>query len=792
MHMKIMSRCLLALCTLPLSTTVHAAAVENISVAPDTMPSTTAHKKDDKTNSMLPEVTVSAPRLSETDFASGTTLNTPDFITQRVATGDTASLLRDVPGVSMIGSGGVSSLPVVHGLADDRLRVQVDGMNLISACANHMNPPLSYMDPSNVGSIKIFSGVSPVSVGGDSLGSTIQVNSPAPEFAMTGEGTLLKGQTGTFYRSNGNSLGGNASATVASDKLSMMYSGSIVKSGNYKAAESFKPSGLAATDRGWLGGDVVGSSRYEAQNHELGFAVRNDGHLLELKLGLQHTPYQGFPNQRMDMTLNDNVSGNLRYTGKYQWGTLEARIYDEHTRHRMDFAEDKQFLYGGPPTPPHTVALIAPGMPMNTDGKNLGGILKGDITISQRDTFRVGVEAQRYRMNDWWPPSPATLPVDTPAYTMGGMAPDTFWNINNGKRDRLGAFSEWEARWSPQWITQLGLREDTVRMNTGTVQGYNAMMYGDPTKSTSIPGAFNAANRERTDNNWDFTASARYIPEATHTFEAGYAHKTRSPNLYERYAWSNATMAMEMVNLAGDGNYYIGNLNLKPEEAHTFSATADWHDDSGKRWGVKATPYLTYVQDYIDAQRCPKSLCAGNAMAPNTPGATTGFVFLQFVNQSARIYGLDLSGFFPLTDNSDYGSLTATGALNYTRGENRTTGDNLYDIMPLNGKLAVVHKKGKWTNTIEEQLVAAKTDVSQVRDEVKTGGYGLLNWRSSYEWDNIRLDVGVENILDKFYDPPLGGAYVGQGATMSGGAIPWGTPVPGPGRSVFAGLSAKF
>ena len=61
------------------------------------------------------------------------------------ATSDTASLLSDVPGVSLYGAGGVSSLPVIHGLADDRLRIKVDGMDLIASCPNHMNPALSYI-----------------------------------------------------------------------------------------------------------------------------------------------------------------------------------------------------------------------------------------------------------------------------------------------------------------------------------------------------------------------------------------------------------------------------------------------------------------------------------------------------------------------------------------------------------------------------------------------------------------------------------------------------------------------
>ena len=72
-----------------------------------------------------------------------------------------------------------------------------------------------------------------------------------------------------------------------------------------------------------------------------------------------------------------------------------------------------------------------------------------------------------------------------------------------------------------------------------------------------------------------------------------------------------------------------------------------------------------------------------------------GFVYLQFVNQSARLYGVDVSGHSLLAKTGSYGSFTATGVLNSVRGENRTTGDNLYNIMPVNAKLAVVHSLGQ-------------------------------------------------------------------------------------------------
>lgn len=697
---------------------------------------------------------------------SDSALGAANIIRLSTSTNDTAKLLDGQPGVSLYGAGGVSSLPVIHGMADDRVRVKVDGMDLISACANHMNAPLSYIDPANVGSIKVFAGITPVSVGGDSIGGTIQVDSATPEFAQAGQGTLLKGEAGVFYRSNGNAQGGNFSAAIASETVRMSYVGSTARSDNYKAAKDFHAAGNAAGTSAWLGGDEVGSSLYQSNNQALGFAFRHENHLVELKLGFQHIPKQGFPNQRMDMTGNDSQQANLRYNGQYQWGALEARVYNEHTRHSMNFLEDKL----------QTASPL--GMPMDTEGKNTGVMIKADVLLSERDILRVGSEYQRYRLNDWWSPISAV--------PNGMMSPDTFWNIDDGQRDRFDIFGEWEASWNQRWLSQFGVRSSTVTMNTGNVQGYGTgMMYGDPSNPATIPGAFNALDRKKTDNNIDLTALARYTPDTSKTFEAGYAMKTRSPNLYERFVWStNNTMVMNMNNWVGDGNGYVGNLNLKPEIAHTLSATGSWHDAAQEAWELKVTPYYTRVNNYIDAVACA-------TIGIVCPARPDGFVNLSLANQTARLYGADVSGRMLLAKTGDYGSFSTTGGLSYVNGKNLTTGDNLYNVMPLNVKLAVEQRTGNWTNTIEAKLADAKTNVQAVRKELKTGGYGLLNLYSSYEWKQVRFDVGLENALNKFYASPLGGAYVGQGDTMGTG-VPYGTSVPGMGRSINTRLTLKF
>ena len=96
------------------------------------------------------ELSIAKSTTSVSVTGQAITAGSETIVPARARTSDTASLLANIPGVSLYGNGGVSSLPAIHGMADDQVRVKVDGMDLISACANHMNPPLSYLDPSNV------------------------------------------------------------------------------------------------------------------------------------------------------------------------------------------------------------------------------------------------------------------------------------------------------------------------------------------------------------------------------------------------------------------------------------------------------------------------------------------------------------------------------------------------------------------------------------------------------------------------------------------------------------------
>lgn len=706
----------------------------------------------------------------------------------QAATSDAATLLDRMPGVSINAAGGVSGLPSIRGLADDRLRIRVDGADIVASCPNHMNPALSYVAPSDIARITVYPGITPVSQGGDSIGGSIVVERAQPKFAAPGEGVAFSGEAGAYYRSNGDASGANVAVTLATERFSAHYAGSTARADNYRAGEDFKTYDFTGRAGHTLDRDEVGSSAYVSHNQRLGLAYTTGDHLFEASFGWQHIPEQGFPNQRMDLTDNRQRTANLRYLGQFAWGRLDARAYREELEHEMDFGPDKRYWYGmasGGANPPNSAGVAcspigpncAAGMPMDTESDTTAFSIDAEIALAGDDLLRVGAEHRRYRLDDWWPPSGAM------------MWPGTFWNVYDGERDRSAAYVEWERHFDARWMAELGVRYERVAMDAGDVRGYNPTSNMMGSYQMRDAALFNAADRSRNDGNWDASAMFRFARDERTDIAFGIARKVRSPGVYEVYPWSTWQMAALMNNFVGDGNAYVGNLNLRPERAVTLSATFDWHAPD-RRWEVVFTPYYTRITDYIGAVQWDAA-----TNAPSAAQARNRFVLLKYANQNARLEGFDLSGKLRLGE-TGVGTFGVEGDVSWANGENADTGDGLYHLMPLNGRVALTHRAQGWDNALEVIGVDDKNDVSRVHNEIETAGYGLVNLRFAREWSRLRLDLGVENVFDRFYSLPTGGAYVGQGTTMTNPALPnypqWGTAVPGAGRSIYAAVKMTF
>ena len=648
---------------------------------------------------------------------------------------DTALMLSSTPGYSVAAGGGVSGLPVVNGFADDRIKILIDGMELTSACANHMNAPLSYIDPQQVQRIKLIAGVTPVSAGGDSIAGTIEVQSNAPVFAQPGAALLTQGSFAVSGRSVNNSVATSVNASAGSDTLSIGYNGAYTRGQSYDDGH----------------GNKVLASMFESINQAIVLAAKRDGQQLTLRAGVQHIPYQGFPNQYMDMTDNHGQFANLAYKGEFGWGVLDARAYWQQTDHEMGFFSPER----------------KGTMPMMTHGRNTGYALMASLPMAAGE-LRLGQEWHGFRLDDYWPAVPGSMM----------MGPRTYLNINDGKRDRTVLFGELETRHDARWTSVLGVRGESVRMDAGDVQSYGTNMMNMP--DVMAARAFNARSRSRRDTNIDATAQATFTPDLASSYAFALARKVRSPNLYERYSWGRGSMAMTMTNWFGDGNGYVGDIDLKPETAYTAAFTADWHGGGEDGWFLRVNPYYSKVDNYIDV----------DVLASFHPYMKMGANgnLLRFANHDAKLYGANVAWQLPLASSARWGRFMATGNAAYTRGK-RSDGGDLYRMMPFNALFAVEHRLGAWSSRIEAKVVARKDKIDARRFEPETGGYALVNLRSSVALNKMAsLSAGVSNLFNRAYADPLGGVYL-SGLKANGGAL---QALPAEGRSIDVGLQLTF
>lgn len=504
----------------------------------------------------MPAVIVVAPheidRVEGPYLPEGAPMNTQSADTTeagRAGAVDSPALLRDIPGAAVVRNGPQTGIVQLHGLSGDRVKILVDGMTISPACPNHMDPPMHYAAPSSVETLTVMAGVTPVSLGGDSLGGTVLVQSAQPRFASR-EDLLGFGEAGAFYRSSNDGFGGNWGGGVATRKFSAAYVGS------WAAADDLRFPGGRVRDTG-----------YETQQHRLLTGFRTRDGVLSLDAGILRTRDAGTPSLPMDMIEDDGYRVGLKYRADYDFGTFEGRCYYHTIDHLMD-------NYSLRPVPAGGMRMFSPAG-SDDYGSSLDLSLPTDI-----HTFRAGTgfhlnTFQAYQQN-----------------ALNGLQQDT---LNDATRARVGTHAEWQADWTDQWTTQLGVRNDTVMSDAGNINRFFAAGAADAAQ-------FNRRDHGFTDVNFDVAASVRYTPNTWSAYELGFARKNRAPSLLERYLWTPLSASAGQA----DGRTYLGNLDLDSETSHQIAFTAEYH---GEKWKVQATPYSNWIGDYI--QGAPLSRTAG-------------------------------------------------------------------------------------------------------------------------------------------------------------------------------------
>lgn len=651
----------------------------------------------------LPEVLVTERRLPD-----GALLNADTSEPTARAT-DGADLLKNTPGAAVLRNGPQTGIVQLRGLSGDRVKVAVDGMTITPACPNHMDPPLHYASPGSVDSIAVMAGITPVSQGGDSIAGTVVARRPEPRFADEGK-TLVFGETGAFFRSSNDGYGFDLESGVATSSVSLSYDGSWQRANDLR----FPHGQVRATGFG-------------THQHGILAAIQTSMGVFSLDAGMLRTRDAGTPALPMDMVEDDGFNIGLRYRGELDFGTLEGRVYHHSIDHLMD-----------------NYSLRTPG-PMRMQAPASSNDYGAALSLSMprgRHTVRLGTDFHHNAFDAYQ------------RNVVNGMQQDI---INKATRTRFGAYAELETQWSELWLTQFGVRNDTVFSDAGGVGQFMPPAAADA-------AAFNARDHSFTDVNLDLTASLRFEPNDWSAYELGFARKNRAPSLIERYLWTplaaNAGLA--------DGRTYTGNLDLESEHSHQISLTADFH---GSNWQFRTSPFYNFVHNYIQG-------------VPIARLDTAGRPVLQFQNLGrADLYGVDTSFRYAFSE-----ALGIRGDLSYVRGINRDNNDNLYRIAPLHGSFSVDGVLGGWKNTLELVFAAGQNETAAFNGEPATSAYSVLNFRTGKRFDNgFGLELGVENLTDEFYADHLSGLN-----RVAGSDVAVGQRVPNAGRFLYVQVNYRF
>jgi iron complex outermembrane receptor protein len=449
---------------------------------------------------------------------------------------DTSVLLENTPGASIVRNGDMTGIVQLRGLFNERVRIDIDGMQITPACPNHMDPPLHYTVPTQLDSLEILPGITPVSDGGDSIAGTVKARSIDPAFFDGGAG--VRGEAGAGY--SGENEGKLASTHV--------------EAGNEHYVVSADGSWARANDTDFADGRVADTG-YRTHSGAVRLDARTGNGRAAVEFGAQASNDVGTPTLPMDM-VKDNASRiRFNYGGALGIYDVNASAYWHDINHTMNNYSLR---------PATGMRMEAP-----SDSRDAGFRL-ALARPAGGGRLNMGVEGYSNALDVY------QRNVQTSA------TQDTF---RDASRDRAGVFAEWEHQPARNWQARYGLRTDYLQSDTRDIANSFPPSSADRT-------AFNSRSHNRKHLHLDATALWRYSASPVLDYVAGLARKTRSPSLLEYYLWTPLSASAGQA----DGRTYLGNLDLDPEVSHQISLGIEYQPAG---FSLKPSIFYNRVNDYI-------------------------------------------------------------------------------------------------------------------------------------------------------------------------------------------------
>jgi iron complex outermembrane receptor protein len=628
---------------------------------------------------------------------------------------DTTTLLLHTPGADVVSNGPITGQVQYRGLFGSRINVVIDGMEMDTGGPNWMDPPLHYAPRPLVEVLELQRGIASVSSGLETMGGSVQARmlrsrfTEGPEFELDAE--LESG-----FRSVDEAYAGGGMLAVANDTFRVHVLGSAEFGSDIDS-----PDGR------------IHPTRHERYNAGGGAGIQLGDHRLGFDYRHNKTDDTGTPALPMDIDFVDTELVSTDYEGQLGSATLRGRFSFQDVDHRMTNFELRQ--------PPMAAMFRFTDAKSRAYGWGTSGsvpLFTGELELGV-DGHLSDHEANIFNPNN------AAFFVN---------------NFNGAERDRYGVYAEWGGTLCDVVGVELGARYTRVEMDAGKVDALPAHLMPAP---RMLRDEFNAADRSKHENDFDWVVKLSYEPLTWLRFEVEAARKTRAPSYIERYAW----LPLQASGGLADGHNYVGDLSLDPEVAHEVGGGFDL------RWGpLSFSPRAFYrsVDDYIQGVPSSDPRVIGISSMSGDPNP------LVFANVEAELYGVDADYVIALP-----WGFQLDGTLSWVRAKRRDIDDDLYRIAPLHGRTTLGYRAERWSVAIEGVYAAEQSKVSKTNGETATSGWGILNLFGSYSpWEPLVFIAGITNVADDEHRMHLAGIN----RVANSGVSP-GQKIPGLGRNFF-------
>ena len=142
----------------------------------------------------------------------------------------TEEILLRMPGISLIRRGSYGMEPMLRGYSAGQINLTLDGMKIVGACTDKMDPVNIYVEPANLQSLQVATGASGSGMG-STLGGGINMALKEPEFLCNNKPYIgFNSGYNTINKSTSSSLFLN----LNNNKIAWRISGAYRKADDYK------------------------------------------------------------------------------------------------------------------------------------------------------------------------------------------------------------------------------------------------------------------------------------------------------------------------------------------------------------------------------------------------------------------------------------------------------------------------------------------------------------------------------------------------------------------------------